>query len=404
MEEPIATPRPCPAPHTAPVGWLKPAATQAERYDPGILPPPPERADDSGAQQEPQDSVLRDVEGITPEEQHRQKIVTFLADYEQIAPEQERRDGWTPFLRKLFLQVIAEGRGITAACEYTGMSRSSAYSLEARDRVFGAGWAAASHFARNPMAEDFYEKARDGITETITRSDGVTITRHRFDTRLSIAVLNRLDKRCDRAEERGALHLAAVRNWDEYLRLLGDGDDKAAEALLDRPARDGVDGGPLRRHGEEAKECPTCPLPVRANPILPPHDELSDLAESIWKLGDDGEESMASERGCPDGTWMTSFPPPPGFGGYESRAWTGEDTSYERSCTAEEAELIDAHDAEAEADDMAEWTAYREAERDKYFRHLRTKLSRSPAKAGAQGSGNRCLTGPPGVRPTRENG
>jgi hypothetical protein len=301
---------------------------------------------------------------LTPDQQRRQDITDFVAAYERIAPEQERRDGWTPFLRKLFLQVIAEGGGVGAACEYTGMSRSSAYSLEARDRVFAAGWAAASHFARNPMAEDFYEKARNGITETVTRSDGATITRHRFDSRLSIAVLNRLDKRCDRAEERGAVHLAAVRRWDEFMALVGAGDDKAAEALLDTP-----------------QECPTCPLPERANPIPAPDPPAWDLGENVWQIGDDRAPGADRDRGLPDGTWMTCFPPPPGFEGYQNIEWDG-DHWYERACTAEEAALLDGREAAARAAEQAEITASAEADRDRFFATVRADVT-GQARASA---------------------
>jgi hypothetical protein len=169
MEEPTPSLRPCSTPHSAPVAWLK--------CDPRIEPPAREAENTENPADNSQGPVLSEVEGLTPEDQHQHDIDRFLADYERIAPPAERRDGWNPFLRKLFLQVIAEGGSVSTACAYTGMSRSSAYSLEARDRVFAAGWAAASHFARNPMADDFYEKARDGITETITRSDGATVTR-----------------------------------------------------------------------------------------------------------------------------------------------------------------------------------------------------------------------------------
>ena len=231
------------------------------------------------------------------------------------------------------------------------MSRSSAYALAARDRVFAAGWDAAAHFARMPLADDTYEKGMDGITETVTRSDGVVVTRHRYDARLSMAVLNRLDRRCDRAEERGSVHLAAVRNWDQYLRLVGNGEDRAAEALLDTPVLSGVEG---------ALDCPTCPLPERANPIPVPSPSWEDPSENVWKTD--------------DGVWMTTFPPPPGFDGYENREWDGF-AYYERACTADEAELLDAHHAAALADEEAEATAFAEAERDSWFAKLRTELA-----------------------------
>ena len=53
---------------------------------------------------------------------------------------------------------------------------------------------------------------------------------------------------------------------------------------------------------------------------------------------------------------MTTFPPPPGFDGHENRRWDGFNY-YERACTPEEVELIEAHDAAAEAEEFAELTA-----------------------------------------------
>lgn len=70
---------------------------------------------------------------------------------------------------------------------------------------------------------------------------------------------------------------------------------------------------------------------------------------------------------------MTTFPPPPGFDGHENRRWDGFNY-YERACTPEEVELIEAHDAAAEAEEFAELTAEAEAERDAYFASLRTGL------------------------------
>ena len=71
---------------------------------------------------------------------------------------------------------------------------------------------------------------------------------------------------------------------------------------------------------------------------------------------------------------MTTFPPPPGFDGYENVPWDGFNW-YERTCTAEEAKLLEAHEAAAEAAEDAETTAHAEAERNDFFTRLRTELS-----------------------------
>jgi hypothetical protein len=265
----------------------------------------------------------------------------------QAAPKGGRRDGWTPFARKLFLQVLAETGKITTACEYTGLSRRSAYDLQARDPLFAAGIDAASHLARNPLADTVREQAVDGVTDTVTRNGEVVAERHRIDLRFSMSVLARLDKRCDRAEELGSKHLAVVRNWGEWLDLVGKGDEEGARALLESG------------HDKNAAQCEVCEVPESGNPI----EAADDLSEDCWR--DDS------------GAWMTTFPPPPGFDGHENREWDG-DSWYERACTREEADLLDAHHAAAEAQQQAELTAFAEAQRDQFFGKLRAEVATSP--------------------------
>jgi hypothetical protein len=315
-------PRPCSSPHSAPVAWLE--------HDPRTEPSASiEAAPRPGDAPEP----------LGAEQQRQGEIAAFLDAYERISPAGQRRDGWTPFLRKLFLQVIADTGRLTLACEYTGLTRQSAYALATRDPLFAAGWDAAAMFARRPVNDTMTEQALEGITETITRPDGVVVTRHRFDIRLSIALLNRLDKRCDRAEERGDKHLAAMRNWDEWLDLIGKGDDQAAQAILDG-----------------AQECQNCQLPENANPT-PIHNPPGwDIWENVWR--------------DVDGKWLTTFPPPPGFDGYENRPYDGSNY-YERACTSDETDLLDDNEAAAEAEEREEITTMAEAERDSFFAALR---------------------------------
>ena len=278
-----------------------------------------------------------------------------------------RRDGWTPFARRLFLQVLAETGRVSIACEYTGLTRQSAYSLRTRDPVFAASWDAAWDLARAPLADELYERALDGTTETITRDGEVVATRHRHDSRLSMAVLTRLDKRADRAEERGSRHLALVSNWDDWLRLVGKGEERTAMALLESAAP------------ETAQHCQFRQLPLGGNPTngaegdtragLPgpgracgtddeEETEEVDLSARCWAQDEMGEK-----------VWMTDFPPPPGFTGHENRPYDelGDDNSYERECTPEEVALLEAHEAADRAADRTE----EDQLRDLFFKALK---------------------------------
>ena len=51
----------------------------------------------------------------------------------QMCPDDVRKDGWTPFNRRLFLQVLSESGRVSLGCEYTRLTRQSAYALRARD-------------------------------------------------------------------------------------------------------------------------------------------------------------------------------------------------------------------------------------------------------------------------------
>src|SRR5437868_9626580 len=73
--------------------------------------------------------------------------------------------------------------------------------------------------------------------------------------------------------------------------------------------------------------------------------EGTDLSDRCWR--DD------------DGVWMTDFPPPPNFDGDETREYG--DYKYERECTPEEAELLDADEAAAEAEEQRENEDLRDA-------------------------------------------
>jgi hypothetical protein len=331
---PAPAPRPCSTPHSAPVAWLSNDAAAGTAITPPQTPPP-------GTAETPSPPSLdAAIEAVLANPHALAEVIS------RSCPEGGRRDGWTPFARKLFLQVVAESGNVTRACAYAGLSKESAYALRNRDSLFAAGWDAACLLARDPLADDVHEKSVEGITETITRADGVVVERRRYDARLSMAVLHRLDKRCDRAAELGGHHFALVRHWDEWLNLVGKGDEQAALALLESAP------GETAQH-RELRQLPEREIPTEI-PVPPGLDHC-------WK--DDA------------GDWVTCFPPPPGFAGHERGTCDGVHC-YERACTPEEAELLDANEAAAAAEQAAaaaEDRAEDEALRDSWFAALKRR-------------------------------
>lgn len=257
--------------------------------------------------------------------------------------------GWTPFARKLFLEVLAETGRVSTACDYTRLTRQSAYALRVRDPVFAASWDAACELARQPLADALYERAVDGVTDTITKDGEVVAERHRFDSRLSIAVLHRLDKRCDRAVERGSKHLALVARWDEWLALIGKGAEQEAAALLEPP-----------------QHCQMCQNPQSENPTaLDSEEEEIDLSDRFW-LDEDSDERV----------WMTDFPPPAGFTGYQNCDYGDPKRTYKRECTPDEVAVLEADAARSRAAERA----HEEALRDEWLALLRAECSAADAE------------------------
>ncbi|MGK6317979.1 hypothetical protein [Sphingomonas sp. DT-204] len=196
------------------------------------------------------------------------------------APQSQRTAGWTAERQRTFLQAIAEGATVTDAARSVGLTKQSAYAFRtsARGAGFALGWQAAALLARDTLAETLMERVIEGTVEVVTRSNGdttVTIERERFDNRLAMQLLNRLDRMADSAT--GAAGQAAARliaaEFDQYLDLVGR-DGGPARAGLFLGARLGGAGA------EPATEDDLAPIRVlaRADRWLRTH---TDLAEGV---------------------------------------------------------------------------------------------------------------------------
>lgn len=253
-----------------------------------------------------------------------------------------RHDGWTPEKKRLFLERFAECGVMVEACEAAGMSARAAYNLRDRDPLFAAGLEAAAVKARGPLADEAYSRARNGVVERIYKDGVVVAERHRYDNRLTMAVLARLDSRIDRAEEKGAAHLALVSRWDEFLDSVAEDRREDGLALLD-PKRPG-------------------PGPVRAE--KPGDRELRELhPDEAPTIDDDHHTVWEDEEG-----WWTDYPPPPGFEGEEEGTYG--DFDYRRTLSPDEQAVIDSDLAEEDAEEAAEEAEARviaQAQRDAYF-------------------------------------
>ena len=181
-----------------------------------------------------------------------------------------RHDGWTPERQIAFLETLAACGVVTDACREAGLSAQSAYAFRNRraGRAFATAWdSVLVHRARGRLSDEVMSRAMNGCIETIRNGDA-TAERHRFDNRLSMAVLTRLDHLAEAQGEREAQLRAVSEDLDEFLDCVEAGGDVDAFVEARRPSQE-----------PQAAPDPTAELPPQ--PIV----------EDQW-------DRMASLKGC----------------------------------------------------------------------------------------------------------
>ena len=154
------------------------------------------------------------------------------ADYRTDAP---RVDGWTSERQATFLMTLSETGLVSEACKIAEMSVASAYALrrEARGRAFALGWRAAHLLARDRLEDVLLEAAITGVESVTERIEGTSF-RRALNGNLSMAVLNRLDKRAAALDDRAiAVARSISAAFEDFITLVFDGgDDNAVDAFL----------------------------------------------------------------------------------------------------------------------------------------------------------------------------
>lgn len=108
-----------------------------------------------------------------------------------------RHDGWTPERKTRFLDSLASKGNVGLACARAGLSREAAYRLRRREPMFARAWKAAQAQARDRSVDVLEDRAIDGIEERIYYRGELIDTRRRFDSRLLLAHIGRLDRIAD---------------------------------------------------------------------------------------------------------------------------------------------------------------------------------------------------------------
>lgn len=324
-----------------------------------------------------------------------------------------RHDGWTPFRQQVFLRSIAEGATVELACAGVGLSPQSAYAFRNRasGAAFALGWAAARLLGRERMADTLLTRALEGQIETVTRDDGSTVDRLKYDNRLALGLLTRLDRQAESPAGQAARLVA--QEFEAFTDAIGRDDSPAraglflgtralgeAEAELapvialaraDRFARTGaglpqeIDTSDLdlvRRadwtadqwqRAEAAGLLTIAPLPLAGGAGGEPEeeqdeDEEDDALSSSPQFPQLRDESLPPVWDDPDHGLVTDFPPPDDYDGKEVGIW-GTDY-YMRTLTAEEEIAWEARPPEPEDEEFEQARASDARARDLFFGFL----------------------------------
>ncbi|MBW8753373.1 MAG: hypothetical protein JF595_04370 [Sphingomonadales bacterium] len=152
-----------------------------------------------------------------------------------------RRDGWSPALKARFLVILAETGNARLSARRCGMSAQSAYVHRRRDPLFAQGWAGALVLALDHGEQVLADRALEGIEEPVFYRGEQIATRRRYDNRLLLAHLARLDRLA--ADEEAQ---AAAGRFDELLAIVAGAEPPGSLA--------GADDGPWPQDREEFAE------------------------------------------------------------------------------------------------------------------------------------------------------
>ena len=267
-----------------------------------------------------------------------------------------RSNGWTGERMATFCETLADTGLVVDACLAAGKSTVGAYALRRRSPIFAAAWEAALTIARERLADTLLARSIEGGVEQYYKDGELVGEKRVIDNRLGLAILRRLDRLAETGSPvstRGERRAPAVRpqramDWDLALSALRSREpDAVAEALA-----------MLSGKGDELNE------------LNGPPDSFVERDDEADDDDDEDEDNPCWQQDeCGETVWMTSFPPPDGFTGYQKGDWGDED--YERECSAEERSLLE----RTVAAELGEGRAEEEAVRDSWFARLEAQLA-----------------------------
>ena len=135
----------------------------------------------------------------------------------------DHRD-FTPERQALFLTQLADWGNVRAASKAAGVSHTAAYRMRRANMEFAELWDGALLIARAQAEEVLADRALNGVEEQVFYHGEEVARRKRFDGRLLLAHLGRLDKLAHKTSARDA----AI-GFDRRVECLARGEDEDEE-------------------------------------------------------------------------------------------------------------------------------------------------------------------------------
>jgi hypothetical protein len=149
---------------------------------------------------------------------------------------------WTPACQRAFLEELACTGSVLRSAKHVGKSPRSAYDLRFRrdGAAFRLGWDAAILISRDAICDMLMDRAVNGYEEITVKNDDGSVMRGKFDNRLGMNLLGRLDRMAEAQALQGSRNAQVqlvVQDWQGFLELVERG-GTGAEAALFFEARD----------------------------------------------------------------------------------------------------------------------------------------------------------------------
>lgn len=214
---------------------------------------------------------------------------------------------WDARAKVRFLDHLSEKGDVRAACARVGMSRTSAYLLRRRDAAFAQAWRAALVLARAHAEEVLATRALDGVVEAVWFRGELVGRRRKYDTRLLLAHLARLDRAAEAdGDDAAASAQALADRFDEALAVVAG--ERARDAFPD------LVPGPRREEEAPVLRAPEDLPPPRAAYLEAAVDTAWIEARTAWFDEVDAiDRALAEDEGGEEdgGAAASDYPPGP---------------------------------------------------------------------------------------------